>query len=277
MISDPTGSGSTRSDCGSRFWRIDPSGTASRGSRVVGTIALVGIAVLLLFALVLSPSDAGPNASVNEFGEMVRILYIHVPVAIVCFLAFAVTAFASAMVLWRKTEFWDLLAAASAEVGVVFTALTLITGSLWGHVAWGTWWEWDARLTSTALLLVLFVGYLALRRAITVPAVRARRCAIAGLIAFADVPIVHYSVDWWRSLHQPATITRFNPTIDGLELFTLMLGMVVFLVAYVWLMIHRFRLQYVQARLEDRGLDVALEERRAEATAALATNGGVRT
>ena len=168
------------------------------------------------------------------------------------------------MVLWRKTEFWDLLAAASAEVGVVFTALTLITGSLWGHVAWGTWWEWDARLTSTALLLVLFVGYLALRRAITDPKVRARRAAIAGLIAFADVPIVHFSVDWWRSLHQPATITRFNPTIDGIELFTLMLGMVVFLVVYVWLMIHRFRLQYVQARLDDRGLDVALEERRAE-------------
>ncbi len=280
MTPDPTGSklaGNGTETATSGFWRIDPNGTASRASRVIGTIALVGLAVLALFALVLSPSDAGPNASVNEFGEMVRILYIHVPVAITCFLAFAITAFASAMVLWRKTEFWDLLAAASAEVGVVFTALTLITGSLWGHVAWGTWWEWDARLTSTALLLVLFVGYLALRRAITDPQVRARRCAIAGLIAFADVPIVHFSVDWWRSLHQPATITRFNPTIDGIELFTLMLGMVVFLVVYVWLMIHRFRLQYVQARLDDRGLDVALEERRAEASASLATSGGARS
>jgi len=276
---DPTGSsvaGNGTPATTSRFWAIDPSGTASRGSRIIGTVALVGLAVLALFALVLSPSDAGPNASVNEFGEMVRILYVHVPVAIVCFLAFAVTAFASAMVLWRKTEFWDLLAAASAEVGVVFTALTLITGSLWGHVAWGTWWECDARLTSTALLLVLFVGYLALRRAITDPQVRARRAAIAGLISFADVPIVHYSVDWWRSLHQPATITRFNPTIDGIELFTLMLGMVVFLIAYIWLMIHRFRLQYVQARIDDRGLDVALVERRAEASTVLAASGGTR-
>jgi len=273
----PDLAGSPHRDDPTSAWRLDPAGTASKGSRVIGVVALIGLAFLALFALVASPADAGPNASVNEFGQMVRILYLHVPVAIICFLAFAVTALASAMVLWRKTEFWDLLAAASAEVGVVFTALTLVTGSIWGHAAWGTWWEWDARLTSTALLLVLFVGYLALRRAISDPSVRARRCAIAGLIAFADVPIVHFSVDWWRSLHQPATITRFDPTIDGIELFTLMLGMVVFLIVYVWLMIHRFRLQYLQARLEDHGLDVALEERRAEAASALATSGGVRS
>ena len=166
MNPEPTGTdrSATRVPASSgSFWRIDSNGTASRGSRVIGTAALIGLAVLLLFGLVISPSDAGPNTSENEFGQMVRILYVQVPVAIICFLAFAVTAFASAMVLWRKTEFWDLLAAASAEVGVVFTALTLVTGSLWGRVAWGTWWEWDARLTSTALLLVLFIGYLALR------------------------------------------------------------------------------------------------------------------
>ena len=139
---------------------------------------------------------------------MVRILYVHVPVAIACSSAFAITAFASAMVLWRKTEFWDLLAAASAEVGVVFTALTLITGSLWGHVAWGTWWEWDARLTSTALLFVLFVGYLALRRAITDPQVRARRCAIAGLIAFARRP--HRAL-LGRLVAQPAPAGHHHP------------------------------------------------------------------
>lgn len=275
MTAERTGPATDRSHLVAPRGPTGPEGTGSRGSRVLGAVALAGLAALLLFGLVLSPSDAGPNASENEFGQMVRILYVHVPVAIVCFLAFFVTAFGGAMYLWRKTEFWDLLAAASAEVGVVFTTLTLITGSLWGRVAWGTWWEWDARLTSTALLLVLFVGYLALRRVITDPQVRARRCAIAGLIAFADVPIVHFSVDWWRSLHQTATITRFNPTIDGIKLFTLMLGMVVFLVAYAWLMVHRFRLQFVQARLEDRGLDVAIAERRAEA-GTLVTSSGLR-
>ena len=107
-------------------------------------------------------------------GQLVRIMYVHVPVAIVCFLAFFVTAFGGVMYLWKKSEAWDLLAAASAQIGVLFTALTLITGSIWGKIAWGTWWEWDARLTSTALLFVLFCGYLALRRVITEPIRRAR-------------------------------------------------------------------------------------------------------
>ncbi|MCU1353889.1 MAG: ABC-type transport system involved in cytochrome c biosis, permease component [Acidimicrobiales bacterium] len=262
------------------FWRLDPEGTASRGSRVLGAITLVGLAVFLFVALVASPPDSGKDASVNVMGEAVRIMYVHVPVAIVCFLSFGVTALAGALYLWRKSEGWDLLAAASAEVGVVFTALTLATGSIWGKFAWGAWWVWDARLTTTALLLVLFLGYLALRRAIADPVVRAKRAAIAGLIGFADVPIVHFSVDWWRSLHQTATITRFNPTIDGLKLFALMFGMVVFLAVYAWLMVHRFRLQYVQARVEERGLDAAIAERRAEAAAtppsSLAGTGAAR-
>ncbi|HEY4375653.1 MAG TPA: cytochrome c biogenesis protein CcsA, partial [Acidimicrobiales bacterium] len=194
--------------------------------------------------------------------------YIHVPVAIVCFLAFFVTAAAGGMYLWRKTEGWDLLAAASAEIGVVFTVLTLATGSIWGRQTWGTWWQWDPRLTSTALLLVLFLGYLALRQAITDPVRRAKIASIAGILAYADVPVTYYSVDWWRSLHQKATITTLNPKIDGLKLFALMLGMVVFLLAYVWMMIHRFRYQYVQARLEDQGLDLAIAARRSEGEAA---------
>ena len=95
---------------------------------------------------------------------------------------------------------------------MVFTGLTLVTGSLWGRPTWGTYWEWDPRLTSTALLFVLFLGYLAVRGIPAERHVRARRAAVVGLVAFVDVPIVHYSVDWWRSLHQPATISRLEPT-----------------------------------------------------------------
>ncbi|MCU1454027.1 MAG: ABC-type transport system involved in cytochrome c biosis, permease component [Acidimicrobiales bacterium] len=269
--STPRQAGSPASSPSAGRWRLDPAGTASVGSRVLGLVTLVGIAAFLLVALVASPPDSGRDASINQMGEAVRIMYLHVPVAIVCFLAFFVTAASGAMYLWRKSEGWDLLAAASAEVGVVFTALTLATGSIWGRFAWGAWWVWDARLTTTALLLILFLGYLALRRAITDPVARAKRAAIAGLIGFADVPIVHYSVDWWRSLHQKATITRFNPTIDGLKLFALMFGMVVFLLVYAWLMVHRFRLQYVQARAEERGLDAAIAERRAEGSSGVAS------
>ncbi|MCB1038166.1 MAG: cytochrome c biogenesis protein CcsA [Acidimicrobiales bacterium] len=243
---------------------MHPDGTASHGSRVLGSILLVATAVFLVVALVASPPD---DAGRDAMGDMVRIMYVHVPVAIACYTAFLVTALASAMYLWKRTEGWDCLAASSAEVGVVFTALTLATGSIWGHIAWGTWWEWDPRLTSTSLMFVMYVGYLALRRAVIDPTSRAKQAAILGLISFVNVPVVHYSVDWWRSLHQTATISRFDPTIDGLKLFALLFGMVLALLLYAWLMLHRFRLQWAEAQVEAKGLDVALAERRAEALA----------
>ena len=240
-----------------------PVGTGSGLTRVLGVLCLVGIGSLLLFGLVFSPPDVVQ-------GDSVRIMYVHVPVSIVAFLAFAVTAFGSAMYLWKRSQFWDLTAGASAEIGVVFTALTLVTGMLWGRPTWGVYWVWDARLTTTALLLVLFLGYLAVRRIPSEPDVRAKRAAIAGLIAFVDVPIVHYSTVWWRTLHQGPTITRLDPQIDGLMLFSLMLGMVVMVLVYVWLLIHRFRLAYLSEQLEDHGLELALAERRAEAVTSAA-------
>ena len=241
-----------------------PAGTGSTFTRVLGILCLVGITALLAFGLLWSAPDVVQRDSV-------RIMYVHVPVSIVAFLAFAVTAFGSAMYLWKKSQFWDLTAGASAEIGVIYTSLTLVTGMLWGRPTWGVYWVWDARLTTTALLLVLFLGYLAVRRIPSDPDVRAKRAAIAGLIAFVDVPIVHYSTVWWRTLHQGPTITRLDPQIDGLMLFSLMLGMVVFLLVYLWLLVHRFRVAYLESQVEDQGLDIALAERRAEAT--VATNG----
>ncbi len=257
------------------LFRPDPDGTSSRGSRILGFVLAPAVVLFLAVALFISPPDSGPDASENAMGELVRIMYVHVPVAVACYVAFFVTAAASVMYLIRRTEGWDTLAAASAEVGVVFTVLTLVTGSIWGHIAWGTWWEWDPRLTSTLLMLVVYVGYLALRRAVIDPGVRAKRAAVVGLVAFANVPIVHYSVDWWRGIHQPATISRLDPTIDGMKLFALMFGMVVANAVYAWLMVHRFRLQFAESRLEAKGLDLALTERRAEAaTGSLAASKG---
>jgi heme exporter protein C len=235
--------------------------TGTRATRVLGVITLVSLALLLVCGLLLSPDDAVQK-------ETVRLMYVHVPSAWLAYLSFGVTALGSVLYLIPRTRSltWDRIAACSAELGVLFTGLALITGSIWGRLTWGVFWTWDARLTSTALLFLLFVGYLALRRLDATPEVRAKRSAIAGIIAFLDVPIVHMSVEWWRTLHQKPTVLRadLDPHIDGPMLFTLFLGVVAFSLVYIWLMIHRNRVAMLEAQLDDGGLRAAIAERQAE-------------
>jgi heme exporter protein C len=243
---------------------IAPGPTGTRATRVIGALALAGLPILLLLGLVTSPEDL-------EMGDSVRIMYVHVPSAWLAYLAFAVTALGSILYLWPRTRSlgWDRLAGASAEIGVLFTGLALVTGMLWGRPTWGVYWTWDARLTSTALLFLLFLGYLAIRRLSPTPEVRAKRAAIAGLIAFVDVPIAHMSVDWWRSLHQDATIARrdLDAQLDGTMLFTLFFGLVVFTLVYVWLLMHRQRQLWLEDHQSGMSLDAAIAARRAEARA----------
>lgn len=238
------------------------SPTASGATRVLGVLALAGLALLLAYALVWSPADRVQKDSV-------RLMYVHVPTAIVAFTACGITTLAAGMWLRRRSEGWWVLGGAAAEVGLVFTGLTLVTGSIWGRPTWGTYWAWDPRITSTTLLFILLVGYLALRRIDNESgdaAQRGTRSAFVGLLLVPNVVIVHYSVDWWRSLHQPATITKLDPTIEGTMLFTLMLGIVVFSIVFAWLLVHRFRVGWLEEQAERTGLDQALAERRAEAT-----------
>jgi heme exporter protein C len=235
-----------------------PAHTGSTATRGLGIAVLTGGAALLAFGLVFSDPDVVQ-------GDSVRLMYIHVPSAICMYLGVGALGLGSAVWLKRRTEFWDLLALAGAEIGALFTALTLLTGMLWGRPTWGVFWVWDARLTATSLLLVMLIGYLALRKLPGDATVRARRAAITGLVVVLDLPLIHYSVEWWRTLHQGATISRLDPQIDGLMLFSLMLGVVVGVVTFAWLAIHRFRLAHLEELVECRGLDVALEARRAEA------------
>ena len=226
---------------------------------MLGIAAIVALATTVMLGLGLPPT--------REQGHYARLIAVHPPLAWAAYLAFGVAAAASALYLWRRTRsrFWDRVAGASAEVGVVFCALTLVTGSIWGRPTWGVWWTWDARLTSTALLLVLFLGYLALRRVEGDLHSRARRSAIAALVAVADVPIVHFSVDWWRTLHQGRSLELPRADLDGSYVAVMLLGFLAMTLAYAWLLVQRYRLAALEEGLEAHGLDVALEERRAEA------------
>ena len=226
--------------------------------RWFGLAVLVSLGVTAALALWVSPPDV-------EQGQAVRLLYLHVPTIWIAFLAFFVTALTSVLWLVPRTRntTWDLLAGASAEVGVVFTGVTLVSGSLWGRPTWGTYWVWDARLTTTAILFFLYLGYLALRRTGATADERGKRCSIAALIAFADVPIVHFSVTWWQTLHQSGTV--FNPSISvqihGSMAFTLVWAVASFTFFYVYLVMRRLQLAELEEGLEERELEVAISER----------------
>ena len=234
--------------------------------RAIGAAAAVSVAVTVWLALWVTPP-----AKIQ--GNLARLVYLHPPVAwVALYLAFGVAALSSLLYLWRRTRslFWDRLAAAAVEIGVVFNALTLVTGSIWGRPTWGVWWTWTARLTSTALLLVLFLGYLALRRVPASPEVRARRCAVVALVAFVDVPIVTFSVDWWQTLHQKGTVLNPGLTlkVHGLMAWTMGLGFVAMTLVFVWMVLVRYRIELLADRVGDEELEVSLSERWAESAAA---------
>jgi heme exporter protein C len=238
--------------------------TGTKATRAIGIATAIAMVWLVLFGLVLSPAD------INQ-GESVRLLYIHVPTIWVAYLSFVVTAVASGVYLFTKKHSlgWDRLAGASAEFGVAFVGLTLIVGAMWGRLTWGVFWQWDARLTTTALLFVTYIGYLAVRRLGGSHDQRARRSAVVGLLSVLLIPLVHWSVVIWRSLHQTASVldTDGDIDMDGMMLFTLFVGVVAFSLLYLWLVLHRTRAMAMEDMLEDRGLDIALAERRAEGEA----------
>jgi heme exporter protein C len=228
--------------------------TGRRGERALAVATVVGLGVSAVLSLVVAPPDAVQ-------GQVQRLMYVHVPAAWLAYLAFGVVFVASVAYLKSGRTRWDRLGVASAEVGVLFTALTIVLGSLWGKPVWGTWWTWDPRLTTTAVMLLIYLGYLALRQMADSPTRRARWSAVVGVVGFVDVPIVHMSVTWWRSLHQAPTVLRPGaPTIAGSMLVALLVGVVAFTVLYVYLIALRLRV----GRLEDRAASEALSARISE-------------
>lgn len=210
-------------------------------------IAAVGtVLAAVVVGLFVVPPDAVQ-------GDLQRIMYVHVPSAWLAYLAFIVTLVGGIAYLVTKRLSWDRLAGASAEVGVVFTGLALVTGSIWGKPVWGVWWTWDARLVLTAVMFFVYLGYLALRRSIVDPERRAARASWFGIIAALQIPVVHFSVTWWRSLHQPPTVLRPDePQIDSPLLFALLMSVVAFTVLYAALVGRRRELALHEERREER-------------------------
>lgn len=194
----------------------------------------------LFAALVLAPPDAVQ-------GDVQRIMYVHVPAAWVGFLAFFVVFAGSVMYLVRGALQWDHVAVASAEIGVLFTAQAIVAGAIWGKPTWGTWWTWDPRLTTTAILLLIYAGYLLLRSAVSDARRGARQAAVLGIVGFVDIPITYMSVVWWRTLHQGPSIFRSDgPSMATSMLLTLLLNVLAFTVLYGYLFVRRLDLQRLE-------------------------------
>ena len=196
------------------------------------------LAALALLAGLVMGFGVAPRESTQ--GNVQRIMYLHVPTAWVAYLAFGVVLVASVAYLVRRQPGADRVAHASAEVGVIFTGLTIAAGSIWGKPTWGTWWTWDARLTSVAVLFVMYLGYLLL---IDDPERAARYCAVLGIVAALDVPLVHFSVYWWRTLHQPPSVLKPGAaTMPPAILAALLVNLAAFTLLYVYFVAKRVRL-----------------------------------
>ena len=205
--------------------------------------ALATILFALYFGIFDSPAD-------YQQGETVRIMYVHVPAAWMALFAYTVMALASGSFLIWKHPLADLSAQAAAPIGAGFTAIALVTGALWGQPMWGTWWVWDARLTSVLILFFLYLGYMALVNGFDDPERGSRMGAILALVGFVNVPIIKFSVDWWNTLHQPASISRLDaPAIDTSMLIPLLLMEIGFKLFFISILILRIKIHLLKKRI----------------------------
>jgi heme exporter protein C len=193
-------------------------------------LAAGGLLAAALVTAVLVPPE-------RTMGDLARIMFVHVPAAWLAYLAFGIALVGSMGYLVTKKMKWDRLAAGSAEIGVYFNGLTIALGMIWGKSTWGVWWTWDARLVLTAIMFFVYLGYQGLRRGIADPVVRARRAAWLGVLGAIQIPLVHFSVIWWRGLHQPPSIIRpGNMQMDAPFRNALFLAVAAFTLVYVALL-----------------------------------------
>jgi heme exporter protein C len=233
-----------------------PEKRPARSIQLNGLLAwtTAGLMALSLFAVfIYAPIE-------RTQGAPQKIFYFHVPLAWDAYLAFFCSLVGSIAYLRTRKRGWDVLAYSAAEIGVVFTTLVLISGSIWGKTIWGTWWTWDARLTSTLVMWFIYVSYLLLRDSIGRTTEKAARyAAVLGIVGFVDVPIVHMSVTWWRTLHpQPTVANPAGPTLPATMLATFFLCLVTFTVLFAWLLCERMAVESLRHEID--GLAAGLLE-----------------
>jgi heme exporter protein C len=217
----------------------------------------LGIFTLLFFlasqalAVINSPAD-------RDMGHLQKIMYVHVPSAWLAFVAFGIVLVGSLLYIWKRDLKYDSLAASAAEIGTLFTALTIAQGSIWGRPTWGVWWTWDPRLTTTAILLLIFVGYVALRSFTDDEDRRARWSAAVGILGAINVPIVYYSVKWWRTIHQ---VQSSPETVSQIYLVGLLLNLAAFSFLLVYFLLYRYHSAKLERLVEQRFESAALNNR----------------
>ncbi|WLS03657.1 heme ABC transporter permease [Shinella oryzae] len=218
-------------------------------------LALVAIVWPWLAALTVCLFAVGlylSFASVDDYqqGQTVRIMYVHVPAAWLSMMCYTVMALSALGTLVWRHPLADVSAKAAAPLGAGFTLVALITGSLWGKPMWGTWWVWDARLTSVFVLFLMYLGLIALNRAMDDPTRAAKASAILILVGFVNIPIIKFSVEWWNTLHQPASVIRMDgPTIDPAFLWPLLIMAVAFTMLFFTLHILAMRNEILRRRI----------------------------
>ena len=209
----------------------------------IGAFCTLTLIFGLYLALFASPAD-------YQQGESVRIMYVHVPAAWMATMIYAAMAFGSLSFLVWRHPLGDVLAQASAPIGAGFTLLTLVTGSLWGKPMWGAWWVWDARLTSVLILFFLYLGYMALASSLDQEERSKKMLAVLVLIGVVNLPIIKFSVEWWNTLHQPASIIRAGgPTIDGAMLAPLLTMIAGFFLFYLTVLVIRMQTALLQQKI----------------------------
>lgn len=214
---------------------------------IFGVLAFLSLAIGLVWSLVYAPAD-------YQQSEVARIMFIHVPSAWISVMAYSTMAVGSIIYLVWRHNVADVAAQAAAQIGVVFTATCLITGSIWGRPTWGTWWEWDGRLTSVLVLFFIYLGYIALRSAINDYQKSAQAGAILCLVGSVNIPIIRYSVVWWNTLHQPAAIIRKGgPSIHPDLLYPLLIMGVAFSLLFGTLLLVKMRALIFENRAKKLG------------------------